>query len=95
LACHFTSGRLGPITSIPRGFLETRMGAGIEPESSTCCPLVSLACLQLSLDGFRHHLIGGRSRGRGHMRDEMGTILIAGLGQMQDVTRPPRLALFA
>jgi hypothetical protein len=29
------------------------------------------------------------------MRDEMGTILIAGLGQMQDVTRPPRLALFA
>jgi hypothetical protein len=51
--------------------------------------------LKILLDGFGHHLIGGRSRGRGHMRDEMGTILITGLRDMQDVTRPPRLALFA
>jgi hypothetical protein len=59
-----------------------------------------LACRQSSflkilLDRFRHHLIGGRSRGRSHMGDKMGKILITGLGDMQFVARPPRLTLFA
>jgi hypothetical protein len=51
--------------------------------------------LKISVDRFRHHLIGDRSRGRRDMGDEMGTILITGFGQMDFVPSPPRLALFA
>jgi len=51
--------------------------------------------LKICMDRFGHHLIGGRSRGCGYMRDEMRTILITRFGQMDFVPSPPRLTLFA
>src|SRR5947209_489048 len=96
LACHFTSKRPGPMTSIPyRGFLLTRMGAVIEPEPSQVVTRGELSLPKIRMDRLRHRLIGRRSSGRGHMGDQVRALFLTGFGEMHFIAGPPRLALFA
>src|SRR2546421_2949874 len=47
------------------------------------------------MDGLCHCLISYRSRSRGNMRDQVGKVLFTGFGQMNLVSCPSCLALFA
>ena len=54
-----------------------------------------LCLLKIGMDRLRQRLIGCRSCGGSHMRDQMGGVFLARLGDMHFIAGPPRLALFA
>src|SRR5262245_18274241 len=54
-----------------------------------------IVVLKILMDGFSHRLISYWSRGRGNMRNQVGKVLLTGFGQMNLVTGPSCLALFA
>src|SRR5205807_315022 len=52
-----------------------------------------VSLLKFGMDRLRHRLIGPGSRSRGHMRDEVGQVLLTGFGQMDGCHRNPATTL--
>src|SRR5947199_9450843 len=96
LACHFTSGRPGPITQnavvlLARDQDRCRDIACIEQVLTWG----EFCLLKLGMDCLRHGLISRRGSGRSHMSDQVRALFLTGFSQMHFVAGPPRLALLA